>query len=124
MIAFVNVLSQLTQRIVIDRTGLGGLFQADLRWMPDAPATPAPTAPGGLDTPPPANSNGPTLTTALQEQLGLKLESRKSLVDLLVIDGTQRKTNSRMLEGSKAEQTVRRLLPSPGKTPVRASPEP
>jgi uncharacterized protein (TIGR03435 family) len=86
MIAFVNVLSQLTQKIVIDRTGLTGLFEADLRWTPDGPLTVAPTPPGITETAPGYDSNVPPLTTGLQEQLGLKLESRKAQVDLLVID--------------------------------------
>ena len=94
VIAFVNVLSQLTQRIVIDRTGLAGLFEADLRWMPDGPPTAAPTPPGGIETPSSSDSNGPPLITALQEQLGLKLESHKSLVDLLVIDRIEHPTEN------------------------------
>lgn len=94
MIAFVNVLSQLTQKIVIDRTGLTGLFEADLRWMPDGPPTGTPAPPGGIETRPGYDSNAPPLTTALQEQLGLKLESRKSLVDLLVIDRIEHPTEN------------------------------
>ena len=94
MIAFVNVLSQLTQRTVIDRTGLTGFFKADLKWTSDEPSAAAPTPPGGIETPPRADSNGPPLLTALQEQLGLKLESRKSLVDLLVVDRIEHPTEN------------------------------
>jgi uncharacterized protein (TIGR03435 family) len=93
MIAFVNVLSQLTQRIVVDRTGLTGLFEADLRWTPDGPALAAPTTPGP-ETPPGYDSNEPSLTTALQQQLGLKLESRKEVVDMLVIDRIEHPTEN------------------------------
>jgi len=85
MIAFVNVLSQLTQRIVIDHTGLTGVFEADLRWTPDdRPAVVLTLAPGGAEIPPGYDSNEPSLTTALQQQLGLKLENRKELVEMLV----------------------------------------
>jgi uncharacterized protein (TIGR03435 family) len=58
--------------IVLDRTGLKGTYQVDLEWTP-ANAPP--------DAPP-----GPSLFTAVQEQLGLKLEARKGPVDVLVID--------------------------------------
>jgi uncharacterized protein (TIGR03435 family) len=94
MIAFVNVLSQLTQRIVVDRTGLTGLFEADLMWTPDGRSVAAPIPPGGTETPPGYDSDGPSLTTALQQQLGLKLESRKDLVDMLVIDRIEHPTEN------------------------------
>jgi uncharacterized protein (TIGR03435 family) len=93
LIAFVNALSQYTGKIVVDRTGLSGLFEADLRWTPDLPSRVVPTTPGGPETPP-ADSNGPSLTTALQQQLGLKLESRKELVDMLVVDGIEHPTEN------------------------------
>ena len=86
MIAFVNALSQRTQRIVVDRTGLTGLFEADLRWTPDEPFTVVPAPSGGPETPLGYDPHGPALTTALQEQMGLKLESRKELVEMLMID--------------------------------------
>jgi bla regulator protein blaR1 len=66
------------RRRVIDRTGLTGRFDFDMEWTPLATAGPA--APG---VPPDA---GPTLFTALQEQLGLKLESTKATIGVLVID--------------------------------------
>jgi uncharacterized protein (TIGR03435 family) len=94
MIAFVNVLSQLTQRIVVDRTGLTGLFEAELRWTPDGPSPVVPTLPGGPETPPGYDSNEPPLTTALQQQLGLKLEGRRELVDMLVIDRIEHPTEN------------------------------
>jgi uncharacterized protein (TIGR03435 family) len=94
MIAFVNVLSQLTQRIVIDRTGLTGLFAADLMWAGDERSIAASIPAGGTETPPVYNSDGPPLTTALQQQLGLKLEGRKELVDLLIIDQIEHPTEN------------------------------
>jgi uncharacterized protein (TIGR03435 family) len=67
-------------RPVEDRTGLSGAFDIDLDWTPDRPSPP--------DAPalPPIDSNGAGLFTALQEQLGLKLEPAKRSIDLVVVD--------------------------------------
>jgi uncharacterized protein (TIGR03435 family) len=46
--------------------------------------------PQGADAPPPADSSGPSLFTALQEQLGLKLEAQKAPVDVLVIEHVEK----------------------------------
>ena len=72
---------------VIDRTGLTGTFDVDLAWAPE-------TISSGDGTPPVAvtNSNAPSLFTALQEQLGLKLESTKTSTNVLVIDRVERLT--------------------------------
>ena len=66
-------------RRVLDRTGLTGRFDFDLEWTPLV----MPLGPAAPGVPPDA---GPTLFTALQEQLGLKLESAKEAVPVLVID--------------------------------------
>jgi bla regulator protein BlaR1 len=66
------------RRRVLDRTGLTGRFDFDLEWTPFV--TPGPAASG---VPPDA---GPNLFTALQEQLGLKLESTRETIAVLVID--------------------------------------
>jgi uncharacterized protein (TIGR03435 family) len=76
-------------RIVVDRTGLTGTFDLDLRWTPDNAFTDrnqsaAPT--------PSLEGNEPPLFTAIQEQLGLKLERTKGPVDVLVIDHVARPT--------------------------------
>jgi uncharacterized protein (TIGR03435 family) len=84
-----QVLSQFTQRIVIDRTGLEGTFDIDLTFTPDR-LPPGPPPPG---VPIPSiDPNGPSLFTALQEQLGLKLESERAPVEVLVIDHVERPT--------------------------------
>jgi uncharacterized protein (TIGR03435 family) len=75
--------SQVTQRTVVDRTGLTGGFDADLSWTPD------PTSPLLGTAPPdaaPFDPNGPSIFTAVQEQLGLKLEPAKAPLPALVID--------------------------------------
>jgi uncharacterized protein (TIGR03435 family) len=73
-------------RIVLDRTGLMGGFDFDLTWTPDQmPAGPIALPPGAPPLPP-IDPNGPSLFAAVQEQLGLKLESTKGPVDVVVID--------------------------------------
>ena len=67
------------RRRVIDRTELTGRFDFDLEWTPMV-TPPGPAAPGV------PSDAGPTLFTALQEQLGLKLESMRETVPVLVID--------------------------------------
>ena len=85
-----SILSQFVQRTVVDRTGLGGPFDLHLGWTPERyPQGPPP--PGGPPLPP-VDPNGPSLFAALQEQLGLKLESTKGPVDVLVIDHVEQPT--------------------------------
>jgi uncharacterized protein (TIGR03435 family) len=84
-----QMLSQFTQRVVIDRTGLEGTFDIDLTFTPERmpQGAPPPGAP-----PISIDPNGPSLFTALQEQLGLKLESERAPVEVLVIDHVERPT--------------------------------
>jgi len=82
-------LSQFTERLVFDRTGLSGNFEIELTWTPDRlPQGPAPPGAPPLSIDP----NGPSLFTAVQEQLGLKLESERAPVEVLVIDHVERPT--------------------------------
>lgn len=66
-------------RMVIDRTGLSGAFDINLHFTPDRIPD---FGPGG----PVIDPNGPSIFTALQEQLGLKLDAQRGPVDVLVID--------------------------------------
>jgi len=70
-------------RVVVDRTGLTGTYDVDMAWRYEPTPEQAPLLPS-------PNPNAPSLFTALQEQLGLKLESRKEPVDVLVIDHVER----------------------------------
>jgi uncharacterized protein (TIGR03435 family) len=79
--ALVPPLTQQLGRIVVDKTGLAGQYDVDLRWTPDDTSSPI----GGQSGPGP-DSTAPSIFTAIQEQLGLKLESRKAPVDVLVVD--------------------------------------
>jgi uncharacterized protein (TIGR03435 family) len=74
-----TMLSNQTGRPVTDRTGLAGNFDAELSWSLAASAPTAGAAPG-------AASDGPSIFTAVQEQLGLKLESSMTTADQVVID--------------------------------------
>lgn len=82
----VNLLPRFVNRVVIDRTGLTGAFDLTLKWSPAPGEWVAPPPPGGSRTPP---VDGPSLFSALQEQLGLKLESTRGPVDVLVIDDAE-----------------------------------
>jgi uncharacterized protein (TIGR03435 family) len=83
----VDSLSTMLRRTVVDRTGLSGTFDFDLTWTPDQMPQQAlqPSAPGRSDLPP-VDPSGPSIFTAIQEQLGLKLESTRGAVDVLVVD--------------------------------------
>src|SRR5262249_29862141 len=79
-----NVLSPYVDRPVIDRTGLSGGFDVTLTWTPSPGES---TGPGEDERAPlHPTSDGPSIFTAIQEQLGLKLESTNGPVDVLVID--------------------------------------
>jgi uncharacterized protein (TIGR03435 family) len=67
-------------RIVLDRTGLSGNYDFSLRWTPES-------LDGGTPSP---EASGPSIFTALQEQLGLKLESVTGPVQTLVVDHIER----------------------------------
>jgi uncharacterized protein (TIGR03435 family) len=62
-------LSIVTDRMVVDKTGLTGIFDLELQWN---------------------DTDGPSLVTAVQEQLGLKLDAQRGPVDVLVIDSAQK----------------------------------
>ena len=72
-----NILEGPSGRYLIDKTGLTGRYDFELHWTPDNTPTDSPLA------------GGPSIFTAVQEQLGLKLESAKAAVDILVIDSAK-----------------------------------
>jgi uncharacterized protein (TIGR03435 family) len=78
---------QADARLVIDKTGLSGRFAFTLAWTPERIPEAAP--PPGI---PPIDPNGPPLVTALQEQLGLKLQPARSRMDVVVIDSVEQPT--------------------------------
>src|SRR5262245_12274011 len=95
---FANTLGNQVGRPVIDETGLSGAYDLTLSYMPDSggrglpPGVPPPGAPDI----PPIDPNAPALPTALVEQLGLKLESTKGPVDMIVIESIELTTEAEM----------------------------
>ena len=81
-----DTLGPFVGRVVLDRTGLTGLVDLNLEWTPDPVPQPRPDDPDPLRIDP----NGPSVFSALTEQLGLKLESTKGPVDVLVIDHVEK----------------------------------
>jgi uncharacterized protein (TIGR03435 family) len=82
-------------RPVKDKTGLTGKYNFTLNWTPDPGM--APLAPsGGLPPPAPPvsgaspDSSGPSIFTALEEQLGLKLQPATGTFDVIVVDRVER----------------------------------
>ncbi len=75
-------------RIVVNETKLEGQYDFDFKWTNEFGPRGGPL-PGGAPQAPPAGDE-PTLVTALQEQLGLKLDPRRATVDVLVIDSVEK----------------------------------
>jgi uncharacterized protein (TIGR03435 family) len=73
-----SLTSGRVDRVVIDQTQLSGPFDIDLTWA--------------VETDPNASPDAPSIFTALQEQLGLKLEPTRAPVEVLVIEDAQRPT--------------------------------
>jgi uncharacterized protein (TIGR03435 family) len=82
----VDVLSTLTGRMVADKTGLAGNYDIKLEWNPDQNLA------FGAEAGVPTSDNAPqaALFTALEEQLGLRLQSEKASVPVFVIDSAEK----------------------------------
>jgi uncharacterized protein (TIGR03435 family) len=86
-----TLLSRLERQLVIDMTGLSGTFSIGLQWTPDALRTRVAQDGGApLVNGQAVDAGAPSLPTALQEQLGLRLESRKGPVDVVVVDHAEK----------------------------------
>ena len=95
MDALATAVSPFVNRVVSNRTQLAGLYDFDLNWTPDT----LPRLPAGAPADQPftingvtIDPNGPSIVTALREQLGLKLESVKGPVEVVTIDRVERPT--------------------------------
>ena len=91
MSVLVQLLTQATGKIVHDKTGLTGLYDWEMKFDPQvmiqmAAAQAGITLPAGANLP---QSDAPSILTALREELGLKLDSDRGPVDVLVIDGAE-----------------------------------
>jgi len=83
----IPMLARMLGRTVVDKTGLTGKYDIDLQWTPDE------TQLAGLSPEARAASSdasGPSIFTALQEQLGLKLESQKGPVEVFVVERAEK----------------------------------
>ena len=93
MSRFAEWLSSRVGRKVVDKTGLEGKYDLTFHWGPDwlgsTPVSAADSAPRPATLPPDLGL-GPSIFTALQEQLGLKLKSAKGTVEILVIESAER----------------------------------
>ncbi len=91
-----SVLSQQLGRTVLDKTGLKGSYDFTLKWTPEQGEgmMMGGPGPGGGGPPlggaPPPDASGPSVFTALQEQLGLRLEPTKAPAEVLTIDHVER----------------------------------
>jgi uncharacterized protein (TIGR03435 family) len=74
---FGGIIGNMLGGPVVDKTGLQGQFDFTLEWTP-----------GGINAP--ADATGPSIFTAVEEQLGLKLTSGKGPVEVIVIDHVER----------------------------------
>ena len=93
----IDPLSQLTGRIVRDETNLTGKYDINVEYTPERRQLPAPLAGSTTDLPPvpqAADPGGPPLFTAIQDQLGLKLESKTEPVEIMVIDHIERPSDN------------------------------
>ncbi len=94
---FLDALGSQLDRPAVDMTGLTGTYDITFDFTPDPAIMQAKMAAMGVQLPPEVaghaaadDSNSPSVFTALQEQLGLRLEARKGPVDLLVVDSVQK----------------------------------
>lgn len=77
-------LQSMVQRPVVDETGLAGTFDIDLQWT-SGPSVDARAVDASADS-------GPSIFTAVEEQLGLKLEPTRAPFDVVVVDAISRPT--------------------------------
>jgi uncharacterized protein (TIGR03435 family) len=88
----VIMLSRRLGRTVADKTGLTGNFDMSLEWAADE--TQAMRMPPDAPAPPSSDAAGPSIFTALQEQLGLRLESQKGSIEILVIERAEKPSDN------------------------------
>jgi bla regulator protein blaR1 len=88
---FARLLSGRVNRPVVNKTGLSGNYAFTLEFTPDQMPPPGAVPPGVPS--PPINPDGPSIFTAIQEQLGLKLDSARGAVEMVVIDSVDQPTS-------------------------------
>ena len=89
MSQLVSILTSELRRPVLDETGIQGVFDVALDWAPESlPARPGAAA--GATNLADAPDTRPSIFTAVEEQLGLRLEAGKSTMEVLVVDRAER----------------------------------
>lgn len=94
MADFATMISGTAQRVVIDKTGLTGYYDMALTYTPAGDQLPQGPPPPGAPAAPPIDPDGPGFFTAIQEQLGLKLDNQRGPVEVVVIDSIQQPTEN------------------------------
>jgi len=94
MADFATMISGTAQRVVIDKTGLTGYYDFALTYTPAGDQLPQGAPPPGAPAPPPIDPDGPSFFTAIQEQLGLKLDNQRGPVEVVVIDSIDQPTEN------------------------------
>jgi uncharacterized protein (TIGR03435 family) len=89
---FTNVLSNILKRPVVDHSGVEGTFDLKLHWKPDTFVGSAAALPAGEV--PASEIDGASIFTAITEQLGLRLESKKGPVTVYVVEKAERPTEN------------------------------
>jgi len=87
---FTNVLSDLLERQVVDESRFGDKFDVHLKWNADG-STPGDRSGDSLPSTPGAD---PSFFTALEEQLGLRLEPRRGPVETLTVERAEKPTEN------------------------------
>ena len=87
MAQIVQGFSGMYQRPVVDKTGLDGQYDFDLAFTPDTKGGPGVAFGAACAAP---TGDQPALSTAMQEQLGMRIEAGRAPVEVLVIDGAER----------------------------------
>jgi len=90
MADFVRALSELLGRPVLDKSGLTGKYDLALQWTPGEGELPMLSRAEGTPSGPNFAPPGSAIFTAIQDQLGLELESQDSRVETLVIDHVEK----------------------------------
>jgi uncharacterized protein (TIGR03435 family) len=91
---FAQMISGTAQRVVLDKTGLTGYYDIALNFTPSGDQLPQGAPPPGAPAAPPIDPDGPSFFTAIQEQLGLKLDNQRGPVEVVVIDSIQQPTEN------------------------------
>ena len=91
---FATMISGTAQRIVVNKTGLTGYYDVALTYTPAPDQLPQGVPPPGAPALPAIDPDGPGFFTAIQEQLGLKLDNQRGPVDVVVIDSIQQPTEN------------------------------